>query len=164
MLLKERDLMTLGYHFHTSMSIGSTDREPEELLKKFDVDSFDKITTEHPKVKEQIDNLVKHMKNKGETLPDGGSWVVYRGSNDIAWTYIDIAYVSFEPKSEITICRVKDSDGNETKVFLKEVSAEKIKDFKYFDANDKLFDGEVISSDTFIYFHLKRIEKAFDKA
>lgn len=153
-----RDLSSIGYKIEASMAIGSSDRDPQYILDSFDVESFDDITTEHPVVKKEIEKLTKHLENKEQTL-SGGRWHLYLAHNDIGWTFLDIGYCVFEEKTEIVECKVKDKNGVEGKAFLKEVSAEKIENFKYYDVDGNLFEGEVLHSDSNVYFQLKRLEK-----
>lgn len=160
LLLKAKELNLLGYTCHQQMDVVSTDRGEDDLLSELGLDSINDLTVEHPKAKDAINRLSKHLTDKEIfDLPNNGKWMVFSTHNDIGWTFVCIGYFTFEEKEELTTCKIKIDDDSTTTAFLKEVSAPTLADFKYYNADGSVFDGTVVSSDTNIRFLLSRIEK-----
>ena len=64
--------------------------------------------------------------------------------NDIGWVFLNIGYFTFEETTEIVRCQVKDENGLLTNEYFSCVNGQNEK--IYYDANDKLYDGEILSN------------------
>lgn len=155
-----KELVGLGYEELLSISVGSSDRGMEELLENMGVTSLDQITLESEKVKDLQERLIANeIKHDRDSFKQDGEWILFSDSNGIGWSFISLGYFIFNKKSEVTTCSVRYPDGTESKLYLKEVSDKQLEDFKYFFADGREFDGEVLYSDTNVYFAVRRQSK-----
>lgn len=154
-----KTLDAMGYNLLSSISIWSSDRGLDDILKLMKFESIDKITLEHEKVQEHINLILESDAKKGKEPLSGGQWMLYLSHNGIGWTFIEVGYFVFEQVEEITTCFVVLPDGTEDTLYLKEISAPKLEDFTYFFANGDKFEGKVTSSNTLAHYTNRKLNK-----
>ncbi len=154
-----KTLNSIGYRELSHISICSSDRGLDEVLKLMNVESIDEITLDHEMVQKNINLIIKDDEKKGNEPLSGGEWMLYLDSNGIGWTFINVGYFVFEQLEEITTCFVNLPDGTSDTLYLKEVSAPKLEDFTYFFADGKKFEGEVTYSETLVYYTIRKANK-----
>lgn len=153
-----KQLEILGYQIEERVTIASSDRGIDDalnMLKNPNIKTIDDIDINDSFIQDKKQRYLDFLTKQKEELTKGGKWILYTNGGG-GWAYLSLGYFVFVPEEEIVKCDVVFLDGKSDTIYLKEISAADVKDFKYINAKGVEFEGEVIKSYSFIFSKIKK--------